>query len=122
MKIYYTTDQLINYYPEEFITSKNPKSVQVLNVSLVYEDPTQSTATEKVWQPMKHCQLHASFVQRDDMLDHYVCETCQPITSVKTFEQANNARSFELWFTDYAQREITITNNHHFIVELMLQF
>ena len=121
MRIYYTTNQPINYYPDEFITSKGPKSVYVLNVSLVYEDPDQSTSTQKVWEPIEHSQLHASFVQRDDMLDHYVCETNQPLNSLKCFEQANNNRSFTLWFTDYAQREIVLSPNHHFIVELMLQ-
>ena len=121
MKQYFSTNTLNNNYPSEFIESQAPKRIEVLRVSLIYEDPEESTDTTKVYEEIDHAQLHASFVQENDCMDHYVCEV-NTDNIVKEYCLHNNERSFRLWFTDYASRPITIDENHHFVVELRLNY
>ena len=122
MKLYFSTNTLTNQYPSEFIESRNPKSVEVLSVSLVYEDPEESTDELKIYEVMEHAQLHASFVHQNDSMNHFVCEANQDQSHIKSFPQSRNDTTFTLWFTDYAGRAITIDTNHHFVVELLLIF
>ena len=123
MRLYFTTSNKLTFYPDTFVTSKAKKKVYVLNATLVYEDPNQFDEEIRVVYPVHFAQLHASFVHdSDDLMDNYVCECNKQYPHIKCFEQANNDDHFTIWFTDYAQREIQLTENHHFVVELMLQY
>ena len=122
MKLYFSTNTLQNTFPSEFVESRNPKCIEVLNASLIYEDPDESTDENKVYEEIDHAQLHASFVHQNDTMDHFVCEVNREQSHVKCFPQSRNDSTFTLWFSDYAGRKITIDSDYHFVVELLLTF
>ena len=120
IKIYQTVNTANNEFPSEFIEAKGVKTVSVLSVSLVYE--SSSDDENKYYHHLNFFHLHSSFVHQHDFLDHYVCEiNSHKKLEPKIFELGRNERSFKIWFSDYAFKNITLDPNYHFTVELLLE-
>ena len=123
IKRYYTTRSEHNLYPPEFVSSRRKKYVHVLSANLVVVDDDGNEHLDAiVYELPKKMELHASFVQTDDYLDHYVCICNEKLPKRKKFEQANSVKSFDLWITDFRGQKINLTPNHHLLVELMLEY
>ena len=121
IKIYQTVNTAENDFPSEFIEAKGIKTVSVLSVSLVYES-AESTDSDKYYNHLNFFHLHASFVHQHDFLDHYVCEVnSHKKLEPKIFELGRNERSFKIWFSDYAFKNITLNSQYYFTVELLLE-
>lgn len=122
MRIYQTINTTQNEFPSEFIEAVGKKYVTVLNVSLIQEGEN-STTTDKYYNHLNFFHLHASFVHQHDFLHNYVCEiNSNKALIAKTYELARNERSFKIWFSDYAFREVKPSDgSYYFVVELLLE-
>ena len=120
MKLFFNTNTLETSYPPEFVESRNEKSVSVVNCVLFYEDPVQSTEENKVFYQMSNFRLHASFVHGTDSLNHLV-GSIHDNMKLKTYPQNRTDTTFRVWFTDYAGRELDMTD-YYFTLELLLEF
>ena len=122
MRIYQTVNTTDNEFPSEFIEAKGTKTVTVLSVSLIYEDPVASTDADKYYRHLNFFHLHGSFVHQHDFLNHYVCEVnSNKKIEPKTFELGRNERSFKIWFTDYTFKQLTLDSHYYFTVEMLLE-
>lgn len=121
-KRYYTTNQIINELPTEFVASPNTRFIHILACHLFYDDPGINEDIIKQFSIPQYYSLHASFVQDAPYMDGYVCMANQPLYQRKKFQQIHRSPSFKIWFKDYAGNAVELNEHFHFVIELMLEF
>ncbi len=116
----FSTDKFITFLPEAFVYSNNERNISVIAAHAFYvmtDDYGNPTYTKP-----EYWQLHASFVQEGDFMNHYVCLFNHPLFHKQKYKQANRVLSFKIWVTDYNGNIIEPNENLHIIVELLLQY
>lgn len=118
----FTTDRLTTQYPDYFVNSPNPKNVSVISVYLFEDQPEQTEGIREFRIP-KYVRFYADFVKEHvGPLGQYVCMANEPLYHKRKYRQVSNPREFTIWFTDYKGTKIELTDKHHFIVELLLEY
>ena len=64
-------------------------------------------------------ELHASFIQRHDFRDSFVCYTNTILTKYKKYEVVRPKPTFKVWFTNMNGEKVDVQN---FNLELMLEY
>ena len=64
-------------------------------------------------------ELHASFIQRHDYRDSFVCYTNTILTKYKKYEVVRPRPTFKVWFTNMNGEKVDVQN---FNLELMLEY
>ena len=101
-------------FPEQFITSKNKKWIEVHHVKISWNDGNNQRMTND-------CVLHADFVKRDAYLDHTVMVCNETRTKYKKYEYTSADQYFSIWFTSFANPNYKFDySTTRFIIELML--
>ena len=101
-------------FPEQFITSKNKKWIEVHHVKISWADGQGQHITND-------CVLHADFVKRDAYLDHTVMVCNETRTKYKKYEYTSPEQYFSIWFTSFANPGYKFDfSTTRFIIELML--
>ena len=75
VKTYFYTSTEETKLPDEFLVSKNVKYIHVLHCRCVYNEGLAGDI-----------ELHASFIQRHDYRDSFVCYTNTILTKYKKYE------------------------------------
>ena len=119
-KRYFTTNELVNDYPIEFVASRNRKFVHVIACHLFVDDPIVDDTIEKFSVP-QFVRLHSDFIQDSPYLDYYVCMCNQILPKRKKYEQFNSERKFKVWFRNYDGNELDMSTVH-FVLELLLEY
>ncbi len=107
-KTYFYTDSLTTKLPDEFIYSRNPKSIQVIHCRCIFNEYL-----------VGDMELHASFIQRNAYFDSFVCYTNTVLTKYKKYEYSGSQPNFTVWFTNMDGTKVTPTN---FKLELLLTY
>ena len=107
-KTYFYTNTLETTLPDEFINSKNQKFIHVIHCRCKYNDYL-----------VGDIKLHASFIQRHDYMDSFVCFTNTILTKYKKDEVTRPKSTFTIWFSDMDGNTVGVQN---FILELMLEY
>ena len=108
VKTYFYTNTLETKLPDEFINSSNRKFIHVIHCRCVFNDYLVGDA-----------ELHASFIQRNDYFDSFVCFTNTILTKYKKYEVTRPRPTFKVWFSDMEGNPIEVQN---FMLELMLEY
>lgn len=95
-------------WPHEFVFSKNPKFVHVIHCRCLFSNAMVGDV-----------MLHASFVERDNYLDSFICFTNTILTKYKKYEVTRPKETFKIWFTDLNGNLINV---QQFVLELMLEY
>ena len=106
IKTYFPTNQLHNWFPSEFIESKNKKYIIVQHCRAILNK-------QFVGDVMVHC----SFVKRNAYLDSFVCLANETLTKYKKYEYNHSDTSFDVWFTDMNGNRVSVDA---FVLQLML--
>lgn len=97
-------------FPPEFINSKNPRSIEVHHVKMLYQN-----------RETKDIILHSNIIQRDPYLDHSVMVVNETRTKYKKYAYTQNEQTFTIWFTSFSKPNTNINLNEiSFMVEMML--
>ena len=107
-KTYFYTSTRETKLPDEFLTSPNRKFIHVMHCRCVYNEHLVGDS-----------ELHASFIQRHDYRDSFVCYTNTILTKYKKYEVNRPRPTFRVWFTDMNGNEVDIQT---FNLELMLEY
>ena len=107
-------------FPEQFIHSVNPRSIEVHKVTLITNDANGQNNT-LVADILKH----SSFIKRDSYLDGTVMICNQLRTKFKKYAYTSADQTFEIWFTSFLQGKDpgkwkAKPNQTKFIIEMML--
>ena len=108
VKTYFYTNTLETKLPDEFIASKNPKFIHVIHCRCIFNDYLVGDV-----------ELHASFIQRNDYFDGFVCYTNTILTKYKKYEVTRPRPTFKVWFTDMDGKPVDV---QRFKLELMLEY
>ena len=108
VKTYFYTNTAETKLPDEFLTSKKPKYIHVLHCRCVYGDCLVGDV-----------ELHASFIQRNDYFDSFVCYTNTILTKYKKYQVTNPRPTFKVWFTDMEGKKVDV---QRFKLEMMLEY
>ena len=108
IKTYFYTSTEETKLPDEFLVSKNVKFIHVLHCRCVYNEGLAGDI-----------ELHASFIQRHDFRDSFVCYTNTILTKYKKYEVVRPKPTFKVWFTNMNGEKVDVQN---FNLELMLEY
>ena len=108
VKTYFYTNTLETKLPDEFITSANKKFIHVIHCRCIYSNYL-----------VGDIKLHASFIQRHDYMDSFVCFTNTILTKYKKYEVTRPKPTFKIWFSDMEGNTVEVQN---FVLELMLEY
>ena len=108
IKTYFYTSTEETKLPDEFLVSKNVKYIHVLHCRCVYNEGLAGDI-----------ELHASFIQRHDFRDSFVCYTNTILTKYKKYEVVRPKPTFKVWFTNMNGEKVDVQN---FNLELMLEY
>ena len=95
-------------WPHEFMFSKNPKYIHVIHCRCIFSNAL-----------VGDFMLHASFVERDNYLDSFICFTNTVLCKYKKYEVNHVKDHFRIWFTDLNGNLINV---QQFVLELMLEY
>lgn len=95
-------------FPHEFVFSKNPKFIHVIHCRGIFSNALVGDV-----------MLHASFVERDNYLDSFICFTNTVLCKYKKYEVTHVKDKFKVWFTDLTNNPIDV---QQFVLELMLEY
>ncbi len=116
----FSTDKFITNLPEPFVYSNNERNISVIAAHAFYV-MTDNHGNKSYTKP-EYWQLHSTFVQEGEAMNHYVCLFNQPLYHKRKYKQANRALTFKIWITDYEGNKIEPNENLHIVVELLLQY
>ena len=103
-------------FPEEFLTSTKPRSIEVHHCRAQYMDKVSGD-----WKQTNDIMLHADFIKRDTSLDHTVMICNETRTKYKKYAYNSTDETFGIWFTFIGKPEIPFEFNFtDFVLELML--
>ena len=108
IKTYFYTSTEETKLPDDFLVSKNVKYIHVLHCRCVYNEGLAGDI-----------ELHASFIQRHDYRDSFVCYTNTILTKYKKYEVVRPRPTFKVWFTNMNGEKVDVQN---FNLELMLEY
>ena len=108
VKTYFYTSKTETKLPDEFLVSKNPKFIHVIHCRCRYNEHL-----------VGDIELHASFIQRHDYRDSFVCYTNTILTKYKKYEVVRPKPTFKVWFSDMNGEKVDVQN---FNLELMLEY
>ena len=89
-KTYFITDKEDNEFPEAFVNSTNPRSIEVQCCHFTYNHNTSLRP---------HWTMHCSFVQSDPYLDKATITTNETRTKFKTYPYKGCQDTFKIWFS-----------------------
>ena len=127
VKTYFYTSTTETKLPDEFLVSKNPKFIHVIHCRCRYNEHLVGDKFIHVI----HCrcrynehlvgdiELHASFIQRHEYRDSFVCYTNTILTKYKKYEVVRPKPTFKVWFSDMNGEKVDVQN---FNLELMLEY
>lgn len=95
-------------FPHEFMFSKNSKFIHVIHCRCLFSNAMVGDV-----------MLHASFIERDNYLDSFICFTNTMLTKYKKYEVTKPKDTFKIWFTDLMGNLINV---QQFVLELMLEY
>ena len=104
-KRYFVTNKLVNEFPTDFVNSKNPRHVIVINCTIFIDEPEIADDIEAFCTP-KYVTLHADFIHECRHLDSFVMYCNRNTTYPKKFEQFAQQRVFKVYFKDVDQQTI----------------
>ena len=89
-KTYFITDKEDNEFPEAFVNSTNPRSIEVQCCHFTYDHNTSVRP---------HWTMHCSFVQSDPYLNKGTITTNETRTKFKTYPYKGCQDTFKIWFS-----------------------
>ena len=103
-------------FPEEFLNSVRPKSIEVHHVKF---STTNGIGTNILPNDVV---LHSDFIKRDAYLDHSVMLVNEVRTKYKKYAYLSKDQLYTIWFSTFldSKNQKIPTTNTHFIIELML--
>lgn len=102
-------------FPEQFITSKNRKWIEVHHVRISWQNNIGGQ------EMTNDCVLHADFIKRDAYLDHTVMICNETRTKYKKYEYTSADQYFSIWFSSFANSRFNFAyGTTKFLIELML--
>ena len=102
-------------FPQEFINSTNPRSIEVQMVSTC--NPVVNGGNNMTGDIV----FHTSFIKRDWYLDHACMIANQVRTKYKKYAYTSSEEYFEVWFTSFTNDKwISKFDETTFVIEMML--
>ena len=103
---YFATSTAENKYPPEFLASKNPRYVKVIQCKAKYNGYL-----------VGDIMVHASFIEFDHFLDHFCVFTNENRLEPKVYRITTVNPSFRIWFTTIDGKKIE-PEDMPFVLEL----
>ena len=102
-------------FPEEFINSRQPKSIEVHQVKIIYTDNNRHA------KETKDIILHSDIIKRDAYLDHSVMVCNEIRTKYKKYAWNSVDKTFQIWFTSFSDPTKEFNEDElDFMIEMML--
>lgn len=102
-------------FPEEFINSRQPKSIEVHQVKIIYLNDNRSSVEAK------DVILHSDIIKRDAYMDHSVMVCNETRTKYKKYAWNAPDKTFQVWFTSFVTpSKVFEQDGIDFMIEMML--
>ena len=102
-------------FPEEFINSRQPKSIEVHQVKIIFRNVLRNAIETK------DLILHSDIIKRDAYLDHSVMVCNETRTKYKKYAWNSPDKTFQVWFTSFVTPDKELDQDDaDFMIEMML--
>jgi len=105
-KIYFCTSQTDNKYPPEFMATKTPRYIKVIQCKAKYNG-----------YMVGDILVHASFIEKDGYEDRFCIFTNETRNEYKTYRITSSNPYFKIWFTDLDGNKVS-PDDFVFLLEL----
>ena len=104
-------------FPDEFIRSKNKKSVQVISASVIRKQRNKPVL-------LHYLTFHSTFVQDATIDNNLICFADYTLYRALTFEQYTSLTSYKVWFENpFAETDKKLNlNDPNLVIKLELRY